>query len=236
MLTVASRACFAVSEFVSSWRVSSLSREVKSDRLTYLSWQKLASLESCCSEIADRPGDVVECGVALGGSAIIMASLLPDRDFHGYDLFGMIPAPSAQDGTDSHDRYKVILSGHSTGIGPDPYYGYQPDLRKQVEASFSRYGVPVDGMRVHLHEGMFQDTLRIRAPIALAHIDCDWYEAVQLCLARLYPCLIPGGLIVIDDYFDYQGCKDAVDSFLSLHPELHVRRDGGHRVLQRNPA
>ncbi|WP_352750147.1 hypothetical protein [Mesorhizobium sp. M0701] len=44
------------------------------------------------------PGDFIEYGIALGGSAIYIASELDgDRHFHGYDVFGMIPSPTEQD-------------------------------------------------------------------------------------------------------------------------------------------
>ena len=37
-------------------------------------------------------GDFVEAGIALGGSAIVLARLMgADRRFHGYDVFGMDP-------------------------------------------------------------------------------------------------------------------------------------------------
>ena len=37
------------------------------------------------------------------------------------------------------------------------------------------------------------------------HIDCDWYEPVMLCLERLHPLLSPGGYVIADDYFDWEG-------------------------------
>ncbi len=86
--------------------------------------------------------------------------------------------------------------------------------------SFASYGVHRD--RVHLHKGLFEDTLKPAWPIALAHIDCDWYEPVKLCLERIGPHLQYGARVVLDDYFDYGGCKKATDEFLDTMPGLEV--------------
>ena len=74
--------------------ISPIARRVKEARLTYLSDGKLDAIERALGDVARRnvPGDFVECGVALGGSAIVIASWMPaGRAFHGYDVFGMIP-------------------------------------------------------------------------------------------------------------------------------------------------
>ncbi len=73
---------------------------------------------------------------------------------------------------------------------------------------------------------MFQDTITGDEPVALAHIDGDWYESVRTCLERIGPRLSPGGVMVIDDYFYWSGCRTAVDEFLAKHPDDYrtVRR------------
>jgi len=68
---------------------------------------------------------------------------------------------------------------------------------------------------VHFWPGLFEETLRIDEPIALAHIDCDWYDSVKLCLERITPNVVPGGVLVIDDYRDWVGCRRAVDEYFA---------------------
>lgn len=216
-------------------RVSPVSRRVRDERLTYLSLDKLRVLERLAKAV-DRdgvPGSVIECGVALGGSAIVLASLLPQRRFDGYDVFGMIPPPGPADPPEVHERYRVIEEGRSSGIRGDAYYGYEDDLLGKVEAAFARHGVPVDGERIRLHEGLFEDTLRPDGPVALAHVDCDWHDPVRLCIERIWPQLPVGGHLVFDDYNDYGGCRRAVDAhvaatagaeLLSTWPNAVVRR------------
>ena len=91
-------------------------------------------------------------------------------------------------------------------------------------ASFARHGVPVDEHRVELVQGLFQDTIAIDEPVALAHVDGDWYESTLTCLTRIAPHLVPGGRIVIDDYWSWSGCRAAVDEYVADHPELRVEK------------
>jgi O-methyltransferase len=206
--------------------ISPISRQVSDARLTYLKHEKLVRIEQALGDIsrAGVDGCFVECGVALGGSGSIIATLMPNgREFHGYDVFGMIPPPTSEkDDEKSKARYETIRTGQSRGIGGDPYYGYVDDLHQRVVDNFARFGQPVDGRRVVLHRGLFQDTLRPATAIAFAHIDCDWYDPVKLCLDRIVPCLSAGAYVVLDDYNDYGGCRVAVDEFLAGQPAVDV--------------
>jgi O-methyltransferase len=206
-------------------RISPVARRVRAARLTYLSAGKFARIESALADIRESAvaGSFLECGVALGGSAIVIASHMPPGgEFHGYDVFGMIPAPTERDDDKSRQRYEVIKSGSSAGIWGDRYYGYVDDLYERVKQTFRRFGQVVDGQRVSLHEGRFEDTLAPARPVAFAHIDCDWYDPVRLCLERIFPVLSPGGYIVLDDYNTYGGCRKATDEFLQARTDVEI--------------
>jgi O-methyltransferase len=220
------------------WSLSSCARQVMREGLTYLTPQKLRVIERAVRRVRRKGvrGDFLECGVALGGSAILLSSLLGDqRRFHGYDVFEMIPPPGPQDESDAHRRYEVIKSGASTGIAGHEYYGYLKNLRDVVVDNFRRYDLAVDDRRIFLHRGLFQDTLHFDAGahVAFAHIDCDWYEPVKLCLERIYPHLAVGGCMILDDYNDYQGCRKAVDEFLVGKADLVMVRSSPNALIRR---
>jgi asparagine synthase (glutamine-hydrolysing) len=200
---------------------------IRTERLTYLTDLQLISLVSCVleAEASGREGMVIEAGTALGGSAIAMAAAKsPRRPMLVFDVFGMIPSPTQRDGAASQERYSDITAGRSKGLGGDVYYGYRDDLLAEVVASFARHGVPVENHRVELVEGLFQDTIKIDEPVALAHLDGDWYESTLTCLTRIAPHLAPGGRMVIDDYWNWAGCRAAVDEYLANHPELRMEK------------
>jgi asparagine synthase (glutamine-hydrolysing) len=208
--------------FVDKRRVSQDVREmistVQRENLTYLSESKLLRLAILCSsfEKHQTPGILIEAGCALGGSSLVMASAKqPTRPMFIYDVFDMIPPPSDLDGEDVKNRYEVIRSGQSAGIGGDVYYGYQQDLYDKVLENFNIFGYPTGDNNIHPVKGLVQDTLHVKGPVCLAHIDVDWYEPVLTCLERIFPRLVQGGAIVLDDYFAWSGCRKAVDEYFS---------------------
>lgn len=201
-----------------------LAAQVRADRLTYLGAEALCELHEAARMVEyDRvPGILVEAGCALGGSAIVLTwAKARTRPLHVYDVFGLIPPPSDADGADAHQRYNVIRSGKSTGLGDDTYYGYQKDLLPRVRQTFTDYGVPCDAHHVTLVQGLFEETMTLDQPVALAHIDCDWYTSVKTCLERIVPHLAPGGRLVIDDYHHYSGCRKAVDEYFAHRQDQH---------------
>jgi hypothetical protein len=147
-------------------------------------------------------------------------------------VFGLIPPPSDRDGTDATERYDAIIAGNSKGIEDDPYYGYEPNLLDTVRDNFSAFGIELTTGRVQLVEGLFQDTLVPDGPVALAHIDGDWYDSVAVCLERIWPSLVAGGVIVIDDYDDWSGCRRAVDEFVRVTPDARTRRRSRLHLLK----
>ncbi|NYI79921.1 SAM-dependent methyltransferase [Nocardioides panzhihuensis] len=201
--------------------------DVRAEHLTYLKPENLQVLarQVLDADLQDRPGLIIETGAALGGSAIVMAAAKdPKRPMKVYDVFGMIPEPSERDGEDVHNRYRKIVSGTSKGIGGETYYGYRDNLYDEVSDSFVRHGIDPAQHNVELVQGLFQDTLKIDEPVAFAHLDGDWYESTMICLERIAPHLVVGGRIVLDDYFHYSGCRDAVDEYFEDRPGFRLER------------
>jgi asparagine synthase (glutamine-hydrolysing) len=214
-----------------------IAQRAREEGLTYLNPARMASLTAELSRLEelDIAGDLAEFGIALGGSSIVIASMRGNRRFAGYDVFGRIPAPGSSDGEDAHSRYKIIESGHSSGIGGAHYYGYQNDLYSTVVSSFERYGLHIDQSEISLHKGLFEETYHPRATdrLAFAHIDCDWYDPVYYCLTKASPILSDGGTVIVDDYNDYEGCRKAVDRVLEEDKTLYMHRSQPHAVMRK---
>jgi Macrocin-O-methyltransferase (TylF) len=148
------------------------------------------------------PGDFVECGCALGGSAALMALTLrgvgASRDLWLFDTFEGLPAPTSQD---PDFEIANLFTGSCLGTIDEVRHLFE-------ELHLSE--------RVQLIKGLFQDTLPT-APvfeIALLHVDGDWYESVKTCLDNFYDRVVPGGIIQFDDYGYWEGARKAVDEFL----------------------
>jgi len=219
-----------------SARVTETIEGVRTERLTYLRAGMLEDLAGSVLRLErdGLQGLIVEAGTARGGSAIVLAAAKSAaRPMKVYDVFGMIPPPSERDGADVHRRYETIAAGAATGAGGETYYGYRNDLYHEVVASFARHGVPVQQHNVELVRGLFEDTIHLDQPVALAHLDGDWYESTMTCLTRIAPLLVSGGRIVLDDYYTWSGCRRAVDEYFAdrkgfrfeHRSRLHVVRD-----------
>jgi O-methyltransferase len=185
---------------------------------TVVSRSKLNTLYSLARRIesAGIDGIVAECGVFRGGSAALLAAATsPARQVFLFDSFQGLPAPGEKDGQQARSRYR---EGWCQGTAAD------------VRAICRRLGVA--DSRVHMVEGWFQDTLPTfqAVPVALLHIDADWYESVRLCLETFYDRVSPGGCVVFDDYGRWEGCTRAVDEFLAARGLRDQLVDGHYLV------
>jgi len=186
----------------------------------------MTSLERClnlwalCQRVIDRkiPGVFVECGVWRGGSALIMGTILKrtgqQRLLHLFDSFQGLPEPGAEDGTEA-----VEYSDGKTEGRLIPVAKCDASLDLVKTALFRDGGLNAAAVRFHV--GWFQDTLPIAArdlgPVAVLRLDGDWYASTQVCLEHLYPLLSPGGVLILDDYYCWEGCKKATDEYRARH-------------------
>ena len=87
-----------------------------------------------------------------------------------------------------------------------------------------------------LVEGWFEETVphySFTENIAILHLDGDWYDSTIVCLNYLFPKVLVGGLILIDDYLTWDGCSRAVHDFLSKNkrPEKIIHYKGNTTYL-----
>jgi len=180
-------------------------------------------------DIASVPGDIVECGVFKGGSAVLITRAAHrshfDRRIWLYDSFEGLPRPTKEDGSEALERF---------------HEGWNRGDMSEVKKLFETFSV-LDS-RVHFVKGYFHDTFQSisMSQIALLHIDADWYHSVKLCLERFYEFVQPGGFIALDDYGRWEGCRKATDEFIEKH-NLNVKLvpvDGVEHYFQkpRDPA
>jgi asparagine synthase (glutamine-hydrolysing) len=83
--------------------------------------------------------------------------------------------------------------------------------------------LPFDENNVKAIKGRYDKTLAapVKFDVGLAHIDCDWYDSVMACLTALEPKIVKGGVLILDDYYAFPGCRDAVKDYF----DQNGRRD-----------
>ena len=123
-------------------------------------------------------GMFLEFGVYSGSSVNHIAAIASDRPVYGFDSF--------------------------EGLPEDWRPGY-------VKGSFARPTLPEVRGNVQLIRGWFDRTLpgfceeHKGEQVAFLHVDCDLYSSTQTVFASLRELIVPGTIIVFDEYFNYPG-------------------------------
>jgi hypothetical protein len=143
------------------------------------------------------PGALVECGVWRGGCSALMAWVGRPRTMWMFDSFEGLPDPGPLDGTEAEQYAGRVVASEN-------------DAREVL----AKVGVTAE-----IRKGWFESTVPRASgeigPIAVLRLDGDWYESTKVCLEHLYDLVSPGGVIILDDYDRWPGCRTAVDEFLS---------------------
>ena len=172
--------------------------------------------------VRDISGDIAECGVFRGATLIGIGLLARKMDI-----------PRKVYGLDS-------FQGFDRDIERDLELGGKFDEEKReggfgnTKLDYVQERVEALGLNetVHLIPGYFRDTLEqlAQARFCFVHLDCDIYESYKVCLEFFHDRIVPGGLILLDEYNDphWPGCNLAVDEFTDrtgIAPQL-IERDG----------
>jgi hypothetical protein len=181
-------------------------------------------------------GAFAECGVWRGGSVVAMIETLAelgvaDRDIYLYDTFEGMTEPTAED-TSPMDGSASEAWRESGGRPYQELFNPNTFDEETVRANVLETGYPA--ARLHFVRGPVEETIPGTAAdrLALLRLDTDWYESTRHELEHLYPRLVTGGVLIVDDYGHWEGCRRAVDEYFSgaAEPVLLNRIDYTGRV------
>lgn len=163
------------------------------------------------------PGVLIECGVWRGGCsmAMLMAQRAAlgrvERAVYMLDSFQGLPPVTVRDGP--------LARKWQDGADPDTFLDNCKAMRSDVERALAEMRFTDGDFKIV--EGWFDQTAcqvaREVEPhsIALLRLDGDWYDSTRSCLDSLMPLVSEGGVVVIDDYYAWDGCARAVHDYLS---------------------
>lgn len=174
-------------------------------------------------------GAYVECGVYMGGSIMNMAltqlSYAKPVHIYLYDTFeGMTPPGEFDVNYRGVSASRILKRPSKRGIASV----------EQVKKNLSLTGYPKEFL--HFRQGDVAVTLREKVPekISLLRLDTDWYESTKISLEILYPRLVLGGLLILDDYGYWKGARKATDDYFSsigVDPKFEPMESGISGVL-----
>ena len=203
---------------------------------TRLSPERLHAFMEATRYVAHHriPGAIVECGVWKGGA--VMASIralqslgATDREYYLYDTFeGMTEPEEVDRRSDGVAASKLLRETRNDDTGSYWCRAEVDEVRGNV------LGTGYDAGRIRFVKGRVEDTLPGTIPeqVAILRLDTDFYASTKHELEHLFPRLVRGGVLIIDDYGFWEGARKAVDEYLAAHavPILLTRTDSSGRV------
>jgi O-methyltransferase len=187
---------------------------------------------------ADIPGDIVECGVWRGGSMFATARTLLEvgdttRDLYLFDTFDGMTEPGELDVRfDGRSAAELMATqDRTTNV-------WAVARLDEVRSRFDEIAYPAE--KIHYVVGKVEETVPAELPdqIALLRLDTDWYESTKHELDHAFSRLVPGGVLIIDDYAHWAGSRKATDDFVAGLTEpllLHRMFDGRIGVRTHEP-
>jgi hypothetical protein len=203
---------------------------------TLTSAERMFMLHQAVRHIVENriPGDLVECGVWKGGSAMMVALTLQElgdtsRGLYLYDTYTGMTEPEERDV--SHEGEVARQTWEESLREDHSEWCFSP--LDEVRRNLASTGYPAE--RTFFVQGPVEETIPGTVPdaIALLRLDTDWYSSTRHELEHLYPRMSPHGVVIIDDYGYWQGAREATDEFLAglAYPVLLSRIDSTGRLL-----
>jgi hypothetical protein len=149
------------------------------------------------------------------------------RDLYLYDTYDGMPPP-----TDADRDFQGHAAADQLASQSKDAMVWARAQFDEVRANMTSTGYPAE--RIVYVQGKVEDTIPGQVPerIALLRLDTDWYESTRHEMEHLFPRLVPGGVLILDDYGHWEGARKAVDEYLARceKPLLLARVDAAGRI------
>lgn len=188
---------------------------------TMTSPERIAALLQSLKYIVENKieGDIVECGVWKGGSMMAACKMLGElgsqsKNLFLFDTYEGMSEPSQMDVSINNEVASDLLNEQEK-TEEDILWCYSPI--EVVKQNVRSTGYPDD--KLHFIKGKVEETLPHKdvKSISLLRLDTDWYESTKHELENLFPLLVSGGVLIIDDYGHWQGARKAVDEYFETN-------------------
>ena len=164
-------------------------------------------------------GAIMECGVSQGGMMMSAAAALSsmriiDRELWLYDTYTGMAKPTERD---KYIKGKKPVMGKWESLDRGTHNAWNATPLEQVKERMESTGYPKEKMV--FVKGRVEDTIPGQIPdhIAILRLDSDWYESTKHEMRHLFPRLVKGGVLIIDDYGTFQGARDVVNEYVAEH-------------------
>ena len=219
-------------------------REVVEEFILYLrrvNFAKLLTHIEVFRHVVDLPGCIVECGVFRGVSLLTFTKLVEVlcpgdtlKRVIGFDTFEGFVDLDAKDGNPDERRGKVVGGWDAASFYDILQKIIEITQRDSMIPRFRRVELVKGDVRTSIPEYL-EKTPGLR--IALLHLDLDLYEPTKVALEQLYPRVVPGGVVLLDEYGmdGFPGESQAFDEYFGDNrPKLtkfpYISTPGGYFI------
>lgn len=158
---------------------------------TLVSNDRCYSILQFLKQALNIEGEVWECGVYHGGTAMLIAEIAEGRTVRLFDTFEGMPQADANYDTHKQGDFNDALIN---------------DVKLRVQ-------------NAEFHKGFIPETFSGlgESKVAFAHIDVDIFQSVLDCSEFIYPRLASGGIMLYDDcgFPSCAGARAAVDLYFA---------------------
>jgi O-methyltransferase len=200
-------------------------REVHGSSITFTSFESLATLAICCKYISEGnvKGDFVEAGVWRGGSSIVAKMMLgANRNYYLFDTFAGMTEPSRKDkriGSADSDVVFRKWQDSKTENASSWDYASLDEVKKNF-LKFKELDSSVKFIEGDVRKTLLKESLP--AEISILRLDTDFYDSTLIELQVLWPRLVVGGILILDDYGHWDGARAAVDEYFQKYEIKNV--------------
>ena len=204
---------------LSPWRFDAAFRDMhrKIERFSLVDEMRLYELWQLTGELASVPGDIIEVGVWRGGSGCLIA------------------AQSQRTSSDARIYLCDTFKGVVKAGAEDPIYsgGEHSDTSPELVRSLARHLALAN---VEILTGIFPEETSSAVEarqFKLCHLDVDVYESTRAAAEWIWPRLVEGGIIVVDDYGGdgMDGVQQAVEEVAGNRACRRIHNLNGHAIL-----
>lgn len=168
-------------------------------------------IRACCRRVEVLDGDLAEVGVWRGDSAVAILTHCATGRLYLYDTFCGMPA-------------EMTL--------PREYH--RPGVFGDTSLQLVKQKVSVWQDRVSYRTGVFPATADAEVRLKFCHVDCDQYLSTKAAIEWATQRLLPGGLILCDDYgcSSTPGAGQAINEWMAKHPQWVLSRHGSRGLVR----
>ena len=133
-----------------------------------------------------------------------------DKELYLFDTFEGMPKPTEFDVSYKDDLAIKGFEDRKIDNNSSDWSRIELDeVKKNV------FSTGYNKEKFHFIKGKVEDTIPKNSPetISILRLDTDWYDSTRHELIHLFPRLVKGGVIIIDDYGFWKGAKKAVDEY-----------------------